>query len=564
MKEKIKDYLIILIFTLIVSLPFLSKNIDIYRDDGIQHIARLMGTYQSIEDSQSFPVIMSNFCNGFGYSWNIFYSPFTAYVPMIFRLFTNSYELILKMFMVLISFLSGIAMYEFTKKVTKNRYAGIISSVIYIFAPYRLTDMYLRVAIAELASFIFIPITFLGLYNIFNNDNKSIRSSMALLLGAVGLIITHIVIAMYVAIFSFIYLLINIKKLKNGEVLKMLLINILLIILLSSFYLLPMLEHKLDTEYEVFKEGRMENDATIIDSKTDLIDLIYTENGELVREIGFVTLIGLLLTFIAFKKIEKENKMIYLFSLISGIMCIIISLKIFPFEKFPYILKMIQFTFRLLEFSSFFFAFIAAVNYSYVIKDFQMKDIIVLSTISILLFIPFTRRIDFQKDWSEEDIWPSVSVNDYTGRVHGGCATFEYLPSKAYNNLEYIKHRENTIYILDGHVNIENEQKNGSEMEFYVSEVRENAKLELPYIYYLGYDVTLKTDNKTEKIDIEESENGFLQINLNNVDKGVIVVKYKGTAIMKAAYLISFITFLIIIIVNMFVIIRKKVNQVAA
>lgn len=564
MKEKIKDYLIILIFTLIVSLPFLSKNIDIYRDDGIQHIARLMGTYQSIEDSQSFPVIMSNFCNGFGYSWNIFYSPFTAYVPMIFRLFTNSYELILKMFMVLISFLSGIAMYEFTKKVTKNRYAGIISSVIYIFAPYRLTDMYLRVAIAELASFIFIPITFLGLYNIFNNDNKSIRSSMALLLGAVGLIITHIVIAMYVAIFSFIYLLINIKKLKNVEVLKMLLINILLIILLSSFYLLPMLEHKLDTEYEVFKEGRMENDATIIDSKTDLIDLIYTENGELVREIGFVTLIGLLLTFIAFKKIEKENKMIYLFSLISGIMCIIISLKIFPFEKFPYILKMIQFTFRLLEFSSFFFAFIAAVNYSYVIKDFQMKDIIVLSTISILLFIPFTRRIDFQKDWSEEDIWPSVSVNDYTGRVHAGCATFEYLPSKAYNNLEYIKHRENTIYILDGHVNIENEQKNGSEMEFYVSEVRENAKLELPYIYYLGYDVTLKTDNKTEKIDIEESENGFLQINLNNVDKGVIVVKYKGTATMKAAYLISFITFLIIIIVNMFVIIRKKVNQVAA
>lgn len=562
MKEKIKDYLIILIFTLIVSLPFLSKNIDIYRDDGIQHIARLMGTYQSIEDSQNFPVIMSNFCNGFGYSWNIFYSPFTAYVPMIFRLFTNSYELILKMFMVLVSYLSGIAMYEFTKKVTKNRYAGIISSVIYIFAPYRLTDMYLRVAIAELASFIFIPITFLGLYNIFNSDNRSIRSSMALVLGAVGLIITHIVIAMYVAIFSFIYLLINIKKLKNVEVLKMLSINIVLIILLSSFYLLPMLEHKLNTEYEVFKEGRMENDATIIDSKTDLIDLIYTENGELVKEIGFVTLVGLLLTFIAFKKIEKNNMMLYLFSLISGIMCIIISLKIFPFEKLPHILKMLQFTFRLLEFSSFFFAFIAAVNYSYVIKDFQMKDIIVLSTISILLFIPFTRRIDFKKDWSEEDIWPSVSVNDYTGRVHAGCATFEYLPSKAYNNLEYIKHRENTIYILDGHANIENEQKDGSKMEFYVSEVRENTKLELPYIYYLGYNVTLKTNNNTERINVEESENGFLQINLNNVDRGVIVVKYEGTTVMKAAYLISFITFLIIIIANMFIIIRKKVNQV--
>ena len=36
---------------------------------GVQHIARLMGTFQSIEENQKFPVIMSNFCNGFGYSW---------------------------------------------------------------------------------------------------------------------------------------------------------------------------------------------------------------------------------------------------------------------------------------------------------------------------------------------------------------------------------------------------------------------------------------------------------------------------------------------------------------
>ena len=75
MKEKIKDYLIILIFTLLVSFPLVSSNIDVYVDDGIQHIARLMGTFQSIvDDGELFPVIMSNFCNGFGYSWNILYT----------------------------------------------------------------------------------------------------------------------------------------------------------------------------------------------------------------------------------------------------------------------------------------------------------------------------------------------------------------------------------------------------------------------------------------------------------------------------------------------------------
>ena len=98
MKNKIKDYLIILFFAIIISIPMLNKNFNIYVDDGVQHIARLMGTAQSIEEGQTIPVIMSNFCNGFGYSWNIFYSPITAYIPLILSIFTNSFELMLKLF----------------------------------------------------------------------------------------------------------------------------------------------------------------------------------------------------------------------------------------------------------------------------------------------------------------------------------------------------------------------------------------------------------------------------------------------------------------------------------
>lgn len=185
-KVKIKDYLIILIFIVIISIPLMSENINIYYDDGIQHIARLMGTYQSItEDGQAFNVIMSSFCNGFGYSWNIFYSPLTAYFPMIFRIFTSSYEAIFKLFIFLVSFLSGIAMYEFVKKVSQNRLAAILAGILYIFAPYRITDMYIRYAIAELTSFIFIPIVFHGLYNILNDEQKSIKNSLMLTLGAV-------------------------------------------------------------------------------------------------------------------------------------------------------------------------------------------------------------------------------------------------------------------------------------------------------------------------------------------------------------------------------------------
>ena len=545
MKNKIKDYTIILVFAIIVSIPLLNKNFNIYGDDGIQHIARLMGTYQSIAEGEIPPVIMSNFCNGFGYSWNIFYSPITAYVPLIFNMFTNSFELMLKLFMILATFLTGIAMYEFVKRVTKNRYAGILAGIIYILAPYRLTDVYMRIAISELTSFIFIPIVFLGMYNIFNSEEKNLQKSLVLTVGATGLILAHIVIAMYTAIFCLVYVLVNIKKLKEKQIWKMLAINILLTLLLTSFYLVPMIDHKFSTEYEVFQPGRMERTEELIRNKVDLVDLLYTKQNHFSYEIGLISLIGVVFTLLTYKKINKDMKKIYWLSLVSGFVCIIMSLKIFPFEKLPSILKMIQFTFRLLEFSSFFLAFVAATNYYLLIKNFNMRDVLVLSLIAFLLIVPLKKNLSYEKSWSETNLWPAVEVNDNTGRVHAGCATFEYLPSKAFDNLDYIKHRENNVYVLSGNAIIENEQKNGTNMEFTVSNIEENTVIELPYIYYLGYNVKI-TDNNGEikQIDTFESDNGFVAINLPETALKVNV-KYEGTLFMKITYGVSFITLIV-------------------
>lgn len=566
MKKKLIDYLIILIFALIVSIPLASQNLNIYQDDGVQHIARLMGTYQTITEGEFPPVIMSNFCNGFGYSWNIFYSPFTAYVPLIFKLFTNSFELILKLFILLLSFLTGITMYEFVNKVTKNRCAGILAAVLYMFAPYRLTDTYTRVAISELASFVFLPITFLGMYNIFNAEERSIKKSLVLTLGAVGLILTHTVITMYTAILCFVYALVNFKKLKDKQTWKMLGINVLLILLLTSFYLLPMLEHKLATEYEVFEPGRMERTSELIRNKVDLIDLLYTKQRNFSFEIGLVTLIGLILTIITYKKIGKEYRKLYWFSLVTGALFVIMSLRFFPFEKMPAILKMIQFTFRLLEFSSFFFAFVAAINYSLVIKKFGEKDVFILSLITILLAVPLTKNLSYNKTWTEEKLWPAVEVTEMTsekmgdvGIAHAGCATFEYLPSKAYDNLDYIVERENRTYVLSGNAKIENEEKNGTNMSFDVSEASENTVLELPYIYYLGYTVEItEADGSTQSIDTFESDNGFVAINLPKGIEGKVEVTYTGTTLMKITYVVSIGTASILVIGGVWLLVKKR------
>jgi hypothetical protein len=388
-----------------------------------------------------------------------------------------------------------------------------------------------------------LPLVFLGLYNLFNTEEVHLKSTLVLAIGSIGLMLTHTVITMYTAIFAFIYVLINVKKLKDKRVRKTLLINIVLILVITSFFWAPLLEHKMATEYEVFKEGRMERTEVLIAYKLDFYRLFYTSSNDyMIYDIGLITLIGLVLTPFVIKKIKNENYYkLYLFILILGIVCCIMTLKIFPFEYLPSILKMLQFSFRLLEFSSFFFSFIVAVNIGTLSKKFEIKEILILLIIMILITIPYKSHLRTIENYDEEKLWPAVPVTEETGRVHAGCASFEYLPTKAFENLTYIETRSQNAIVISGTAQIENEEKNGCNMNFDVSYVLEESEIELPYIYYLGYNVTLEYNGEKVKLDTFETDNGFVGVKVPVLESGKIEVKYTGTWLMNFSNFISII-----------------------
>lgn len=576
---------IIFIVSIFVCLPLLNKNCNIYIDDGIQHLCRLIGTEQTLVSKQFLPMIMSNFCNNFGYSWNIFYSPLTAYIPLIFRIFSFSFETCLKLFMFVVTVATGIAMYKFVIKITKNKNIAILASVLYIIAPYRITDMYVRMALAELTSFIFIPMVFSGMYSIINENKKS----SLLIIGASGLILTHTVVCMYTAMLCFVYLIVFIRKLNKKSILN-LLVSLLMIVLITSFYWVGLAQHYFSTSYEVFVPGRMERVDVLNFYKTSLSQLVYTDQEQkMIYEIGIVTFIGLLLTPIAIMKFEKQEKekdftKIYGLFGILGIVLTIMTLKIFPFEKLPGTFTMIQFTFRLFEFTSFFFAIISAVNFWILIKNFNIRDVIIISLIACLLTTIYGKKISYEKKYDEKDFIEPRRVTKDVGRINAGMASFEYLPSKAFNCLKtYIADREDVPIILnnsDNQIIISDYEKNGSNMKmkilkaslelangtdkvYEVSEeltneedtiseanqddesskantTSEDIEIELPYIYYLGYRV--KIDGKEVKY--TESEHGFVQINIDKElnEEAEITVKYLGTNEMIIAFAVSLVS----------------------
>lgn len=541
-EKEIINYILIIIASIIISIPLANKSLNIYRDDGIQHICRIIETEQTLADKQFLPMIMSNLCNNFGYSWNIFYSPLTAYMSVMFRIFNFSYVNCLKLCMFVIVLLSGLTMYKLTLRITKNKKLATLASIIYILAPYRITDMYIRTALAELASFIFIPIVFEGLYIILNEEKKSYK----LALGAAGLILTHQVIAMYTAIICFVYLIVFFKKLKSKTVLKNIGVNLLFCILMTSFYWVGLLQHYFSTSYEVFVPGRMEREEVLIFYKAKFSQLFITNSEQtMIYAIGLLSVIGLVLTPIAYKKIPEEYKKTYMFFLITGIVLIGMTLSIFPFEKLPQALTILQFTFRLFTFTSFFFAFVVATNFAILIKDFKTLDIVVLLTISILLLVPYKSKLDFNLQDNEERLINGVRITENTGRVHAGMASMEYLPTKAFKNLKYIANRKDEVIVLDNdEAVISDYTKQASNMNCKISNINKETTIELPYIYYLGYRVYANG----QEIKYTESDNGFIQINIAKDSQ--IKVKYLGTNEMLISYAVSIISFATIIVLN--------------
>lgn len=76
-----------------------------------------------------------------------------------------------------------------------------------------------------------------------------------------------------------------------------------------------------------------------------------------------------------------------------------------------------------------------------------------------------------------------------------------------------------------------------------------NTTLELPYIYYLGYEVKLINNGETEIVDYTESDKGFIQVELTDEVSNIeIQVKYTGTTLMKVSYMLTLVGVICLII----------------
>ena len=541
MKEKILknrkliDFLIIFLVALLIGIPLLNSKLDVYFDDGNQHIARIYGTLESMKDNWLFPNVIPTFSNGYGYSWNLFYGPLSVYGTLLIYFFVRNYIVAYKIFAFICMLLSGITMYKFVKTISGNRDVGILGSILYMTFPYHLTDIYTRNALGEYVSFVFIPLVFLGLYELlFTKENK-----YHLAIGASCLILTHNLSTAIVALFSLIFVLVNWKKLIDKEVLKKIGLNVIAIVLVTCFYWFPLLETKFATEYQVYNDGAMATSETAAYHALELKQLFVTMNdGSYVFELGPHILIMFALSIMTFRLMKPEFKKNYIIFFVCSLLTLWMSTKYFPWKYLPNWCSIIQFPWRMVMMSAFFLSFVCAINMYVIIKKFNIKDVMIISSIAIIYILAIADPLIHYAEEPWQEIY-NYNMGQFTGKTSEsivGVGKGEYLTQKAYNRRFYVASREPGIYVLTGKAIIENEEKTGNN---YSADIKtgdaECTVFELPYIYYPGYEVSLDSI----KITAIETENGFLGFALGPKDSGELKVSYEGTPIMKISMALS-------------------------
>lgn len=536
-KEKKILYIVILIgITILLSLPIVSNKFNCYIGEGINYISK---SYE-LSKIGVFSNIIPSFANNFGYINSIFNNRFPDILLAITNLAFKNPIASFKLLEVITLFISGITMYCLVKEISENRNIGILAAGIYMMLPYHLTEIYVRNAFSEHLALAILPITFLGLYSLKNNERKHYLFPISLAL----MFMCDRSLSWIVFGISIIYLLVNIKEIKNNKILSKVILSFAFILILTACIWLPYFETTIGEDYKI-NNGTNEEIQGFSRQTISIRKLFVTAQKEnYVFEVGPLLIAMFALTPMAFVKLKNEYKKDYITYLIFCILGFICATSIFSINIFARIFIKLQFPWRILTLANFFLTIVCAINMGAIVGNLKLKDSLILLVVSMTYIICLSGHIQNTENLTDIKNMELGNISGKVDEISAGINKAEYLPTKAYYNKFYIATRTQEMCVLEGKALIENENKNGSEYSAKVKTFEEQTKFELPYIYYPGY--VVKEDGITLKS--IETENGFLGFVLGANDDAKIEVTYQKSNVEQIANIISIISLIAFVI----------------
>lgn len=188
------------------------------------HLANIENLKNSISWNNLFPVdaIVSNLSFDMGYGLYLFYPIMphllVAYLAKFLSLFLIDTYTTLSIFYVLISIGSVLLIYQLSKKLSGNRLIAFFSGLIFLLIPYRIGTMTVRGSLNESMISLFVPMILLSILAWKEKNWKQFY--IFFVVGWIGLIWSHMTMALYTLIFVLPFLYYIRNDLKDKTALK--------------------------------------------------------------------------------------------------------------------------------------------------------------------------------------------------------------------------------------------------------------------------------------------------------------------------------------------------------
>jgi len=502
-------------------------------------------------DGGQFPArIMPGMAAGWGLGTGIFYPPlshFTAYLINLLPFFNINTAIIAVYF--LGYFFSGFAFYKMMKFLGRTESAAAVGGLLYMSLPYHIINATYRGAYGEAFCFMFLPLVLMGVVKLVRE-----QKILLLVLSFSGLVLSHNITALYTLIFIALGCLVYYKSFLKKEVIVACLKAAALVLLLTCFFTVPLIEHTLFGSDYMFQSYGDNLKNLVVNSGLTIANLFYWPFGQdeiqqswlasanLQGRMPLFVGMHLLLLFVGAVvwPSSKENGRSDFPFILGALFALFATTVYFPWGVMPYIFQYIQYPWRILMFAGFFICVVAADMFSDMSTKGVRFALVVLACVGAFYTAKIASPLSIAHDTSD---WSQLSKHDIMRNIGG-----ENFPARGFWHLRNNFDKKIAPSSINGHSVIsEFKHENNGQMSFNINAKSDNCdEIELPLFYYMGYEIKFVPKNGGAGIVIPYVEDGHGFVSVQTCGSGLIKAGYKGTVSDRIATIISFLTLVLI------------------
>lgn len=526
----------------------------IYGHDLTVHLTRIEGLKAGLLAGQ-FPVRMNpDIVSGKGYPFSLMYADLLLYPAAFLRILGFSLQTVYKLYVACITLATALITRYVLRRMFNNETVALAGTALYLLAPYRLTNVYVRASVGEYSAMMFLPLVVYGLWRIYRQkpDEKAEPWCwVSLALGFTGLLQTHLLTSVMTGFLTAIFCIAYAKRTFRRPVLLSLCKAAGVAVVWNLWFLVPLAQYMIQGVCRIagrYDAANLQDSAVMLGQMFMLFgkgtgtaqSIKLGMEDEMPLALGTALGLGALALAAAMldpavRKSDRKTTCISLWALGFGALCVWMASDLFPWydvylsenplvKAFSSLLGKLQFAWRFLSPASLLLTFCAAGALTLLWNKRRELSKQIAMVLVLLTLIPAGYLMYDTCDKSAVVHYISLgSMGMSSSLKESQLAGGEYLPYDLSDELSPAQFNDTNFYFDEG-VEAESYSRGQLSVTFTATNTNDTeSTVVVPLFAYPGYELT-----DTAGTAQLSRQDGYLIVVLPAGYSGTVTIRWAG------------------------------------